>query len=219
MYQPLSSPNGATAEDSAAQETQEFRGAAAGGARKSRWLAHGRGWAGGEPGAPSASLPGETPRHFGGLLGSTRVAGSAGSKSIQARAPARAADASAGQTIPILPPGPGIRSVPAAAQQLPTHTTHTLTHTHTRTQPLLAGEAPRSPQQTARLQRGRRSGQPGESRRSRFQQPDSCRRSPPGGQKNKVNFKVMQIVMQRFSPPYTLRLKKKKIASHNWRKN
>lgn len=114
-------------------------------------------------------------------------------------------------------PGPGIRSVPAAARQLPTHTTHTLahTHTHTHTNPLGQGSA-RSPQQIARLERGRRSGQ-WESGRCRFQQPDSCRKStPPRRPKNKVNFKVMQIVMQRFFP--TLRLKKKKNAFHNWRR-
>ena len=126
-----------------------------------------------------------------------------------ARAPPRAADTSAGQTIPILPPGPGIRSVPAAAQQLPTHTTHTFaqTHTHadtsTHTNPL-GQRSPRSPQQTARLQRGRRSGQPGEQAipfpATRFLQ-----EKPPRRPKNKVNFKVMQIVMQRFPP--TLRLK------------
>lgn len=34
-----------------------------------------------------------------------------------------------------------------------------------------------------------------------------------------MNFKVMQIVMQRFPPTLRLKKKKKKIASHNWRKN
>lgn len=127
-----------------------------------------------------------------------------------AQAPPRAAAAAAGQTIPILPPGPGIRSVPAAAQQLPTHATHTLAHTRAQTRTQKHTHKPRrspgSPQQRARPQRGGRSGQPGEQPiplpATRFLQ-----EKPPRRPKNKVNFKVMQIVMQRFSP-HTLRLEK-----------
>lgn len=130
-----------------------------------------------------------------------------------ARAPPRAADASAGQTVPILPPGPGIRSVPllhgnfqpAPRSHTDTHThTQTRTHEQTRTNPL-GQRSPRSPQQIARLQRGGRSGRPREQAillpAARFLQ-----EKPPRRPKNKVNFKVMQIVMQRFPP--TLRLEK-----------
>lgn len=107
---------------------------------------------------------------------------------------------------------------PAAARQLPTHSRHTLTHTQThththrqtrtrqqtRTNPP-GRRSPRSPQQIARLQRGGRSGRPREQAiplpAARFLQ-----EKPPRRPKNKVNFKVMQIVMQRFPP--TLRLGK-----------
>lgn len=172
------------------------------------WRTAAAGQRGASPGLRAPLFLGETPRHFGGLLGSTRVAGSAGSKSIQpGRRRGQQTPLLVGQTIPILPPGPGIRSVPAAAQQLPTHATHTLAHTHARrhahpsshTNPL-GQRSPRSPQQTARLQRGRRSGQAGEQAiplpAARFLQ-----EKPPRRSKNKVNFKVMQIVMQRFPPP------------------
>lgn len=105
---------------------------------------------------------------------------------------------------------------PAAARQLPAHGRHTLTHTdththapadtHTRQQTRTnppGRSSPRSPQQRARLQRGGRSGRPREQAiplpAARFLQ-----EKPPRRPKNKVNFKVMQIVMQRFffPPPF-----------------
>lgn len=134
-----------------------------------------------------------------------------------ARAPPRAADASAGQTIPILPPGPGIRSVPTAAQQLPTHATHTLSraHTHTRTQtrtPKLTHEPswPEKPQEPAA--NGSPSAREEERASGRAGDPASSSQIPAGKAPPEVK---KQSELQgnadsnaEISPTTTLRLKK-----------
>lgn len=103
------------------------------------------------------------------------------------------------------PLGPGC----CTATSNPRHAharTHTRAQTRTQKHTHKPRRSPGSPQQRARPQRGGRSGQPGEQPiplpATRFLQ-----EKPPRRPKNKVNFKVMQIVMQRFSP-HTLRLEK-----------
>lgn len=156
MQRQLSSPSGATAEDGAARAAREFE-VPEGRVNPVGWrtAAAGRG---SEPEAPRRD-----PASLRGAPGQRQSCWELRQQIHPAREPRRAADASAGQTIPILPPGPGIRSVPAAARQLPTHPTHRHTHTHTQTrrhkhtQPRtrtnpLGRRSPRSPQQWARLQ-------------------------------------------------------------------
>lgn len=189
MQRQLSSPSGATAEDGAARAAREFE-VPEGRVNPVGWrtAAAGRG---SEPEAPRRD-----PASLRGAPGQRQSCWELRQQIHPAREPRRAADASAGQTIPILPPGPGIRSVPAAARQLPTHPTHRHTHTHTHkhagtsthshahAQTLLAGEAPGARSNgLAFSERGGAGSR--EGRQPRLQQPDSCRKSPPGGQKTK----------------------------------
>lgn len=172
MQRQLSLPSGATAEDGAARAAREFE-VPEGRVNPVGWrtAAAGRG---SEPEAPRRD-----PASLRGAPGQRQSCWELRQQIHPAREPRRAADASAGQTIPILPPGPGIRSVPAAARQLPTHPTHRHTHTNTQAQAHTATHThkpswPEKPQEPAAMgspsvseeERGAgRAGSPGSSSR------------------------------------------------------
>lgn len=95
---------------------------------------------------------------------------------------------SAGSREPLGPGGCTATSNPHRADtQIHTSTrarTHARTHTHTHERTLSARGAPGARSKELAFREGGGVGKR-EGRRSRCQQPDSCRKSPPGGQKTK----------------------------------